>query len=423
MGLLHLLHQLAPEFGCKLSVAHLNHHLRGRASAADAALVKRVAQRLGLPCDVGSADVKSLAKQTRTSIEMAARTARHTFLAQCARRRRARFVALAHHADDQVELFFLRLMRGASGEGMGGMRRLSPSPFSRRVTLWRPLLDTNKAELLAWAQSQRIPFREDATNHDLDLERNWLRQDLLPRLRARQPGFDAAVWRTMDSVGAEADMVVALAEKWLTSKKKSSFTRLPLAVQRRVLQRQIVQLGVAADFNLIETLRADADKAVSAGSGVLVSRNSKGIVQKSSATDWKRFNGSQRGLRLNAGATHGKIRFAGGELQWRLRARPKGFKPAAGAGVECFDAEKIGRRLVLRHWQAGDRFWPIGLSSPTKLQDWFTNRKVPAAERHALVLAADERGELFWVEGQRIGETAKVTAATRRLLEWHWVRR
>jgi tRNA(Ile)-lysidine synthase len=421
--LLQLLHQLAPELGCKLSVAHLNHRLRGRAAAADAAFVERVARKLGLPCDVGSADVNSLARQENISIEMAARKARHAFLAQCAHRRRARFIALAHHADDQVELFFLRLMRGASGEGMGGMRRLSPSPVRSSVTLWRPLLDLSKAELLAWAQSQQISFREDATNHDLDMERNWLRQELLPRLQARQPGFSAAVLRTMEVVGAEAELVAALADEWRLGESKSPFAALPLALQRRVLQRQIVQLGFAADFSLVEALRVDVGKTISAGPGVWLRRDSQGVVQPVKESPLKLFKVNQRVLRLKADVTRGKVRFAGGELRWRLLARPDGFKPTAGSGVEWFDADKVGRRVVLRHWQAGDRFQPIGFANPTKLQDWFTNRKVPLAERHALVLAADERGGLFWVEGQRIGETAKVTAATRRLLEWRWVRR
>ena len=92
------------------------------------------------------------------------------------------------------------------------------------------------------------------------------------------------------------------------------------------------------------------------------------------------------------------------------------------AGRELFDADRVGAKIVLRYWRAGDRFQPIGLPSATKLQDWFTNRKISATKRRQLVLAENERGEVFWVEGERIGEGCKVLAGTRRTLELRWKR-
>jgi len=74
----------------------------------------------------------------------------------------------------------------------------------------------------------------------------------------------------------------------------------------------------------------------------------------------------------------------------------------------------------LRHWRAGDRFQPIGLKSAVKLQDLFVNAKIPAAQRRNLILAATAAGEIFWVEGLRIGEKFKLTSATKRRLRWNW---
>jgi len=131
MVLLHVLNSLAPEWGWKLAVAHFNHQLRGRSSDRDEALVCRTAAALKLTVTVGQGDVKAFAKQSGLSLEMAARKLRHEFLARTARAGGITTIALAHHADDQVELFFLRLLRGAGGEGLAGMRGRAPSPMDR----------------------------------------------------------------------------------------------------------------------------------------------------------------------------------------------------------------------------------------------------------------------------------------------------
>ena len=83
-----------------------------------------------------------------------------------------------------------------------------------------------------------------------------------------------------------------------------------------------------------------------------------------------------------------------------------------------FDADKTGSHIVLRHWQPGDRFQPIGLKSPVKLQDLFVNAKIPPPAGGELVLATTKAGEIFWVEGLRIGENFKLTPDTREKLVW-----
>lgn len=100
----------------------------------------------------------------------------------------------------------------------------------------------------------------------------------------------------------------------------------------------------------------------------------------------------------------------------------RGKRPAAGAFSECFDADAVGEEILLRHWRAGDRFEPIGLGLLAKLQDLFTNAKISAPERRERIVAARLSGELWWVEGLRIGEICKVTSRTKRWLIWRWKR-
>ena len=205
MVLLHALNSLAGKFRWKVSVAHFNHQLRGRSSDADERLVRKAAAGLKLSVIVGTADVKRFAKKSRLSIEMAARNLRHEFLARIARERKISTVALAHHADDQVELFFLRLLRGAGGEGLAGMKWRAPSPVDRKVKLVRSLLDFSREELREFARENKIRFREDATNFSLDAKRSRIRYELLPLIRKHyQPGLSKTVLRLMEITGAEA---------------------------------------------------------------------------------------------------------------------------------------------------------------------------------------------------------------------------
>lgn len=418
MVLLSLLHRLAPQFGGQLIVAHFNHQLRGRASATDESFVRKTAMALGLPFRAGRGAVKVYAQQRGLSVEMAARELRHEFLARTAVRMKCRIVTLAHHADDQVELFFLRLLRGAGGEGLAGMKWHSPSPANRTIELVRPLLDVSKADLSAFAATHGIRFREDASNASADILRNRVRLELLPLLRRRfQPAIDQNVRRLMTIVGGEAEVVDAAARAWL-AKQRPAFDRLAVGVQRRVLQLQLQQLTVVADFALIETLRLAANQPVTAGAALRLLREQSGRICKVIAAK-DEFRSDQLALRLNAGPR--AVQFAGATIKFRVEIW-LGMGARWAAAGEVFDADKVGAKIVLRHWQPGDRFQPIGMTAAVKLQDWFTNQNIPRRRRRALIVATTAGGEIFWVEDQRIGEQFKLTTETRRRLIWRWHR-
>ncbi len=427
MVLLHTLNALAAKNHWKIFVAHFNHQLRGRASDADEKLVRQTAKKLRVIFFPGGTDVNAFATQSKISVEMAARKLRHEFLAQTAQENKIPTIALAHHADDQVELFFLRLLRGAGGEGLAGMKWRSPSPADKSIALVRPLLGFSKAEILAHARAEKIRFRDDATNFSTDILRNRIRNELLPLLRKNyQPGLGKTVLRLMEIVGAEAEFVGATAAAWW-AKSEIAFARLPVAVQRRVLQQQLAELGVVSDFELVEQLRAVPGKLVSVSSALSVVRDADGKIRllDSSARAENKFNTGELKFKMSGRA--GRVGFVGWEFYWALKKYDGSLglarrSPSSPRRIQCefFDAAKIGGEIILRHWRAGDRFQPIGLKSAVKLQDLFVNAKIPAARRRELVLAATATGEIFWVEGLRIGEKFKLTPATKRLLRWNW---
>ena len=417
MTLLHALRELSSRHRWRLTVAHFNHQLRGRSSNADEKLVRQIAAAMRLPFAAGQANVKEFAQKSKLSVEMAARKLRHDFFARTAKERKIRVIALAHHADDRVELFFLRVLRGAGGEGLAGMKWRSPSPVDSKIMLVRPLLDATKAELRGFARESKILFREDATNTSLDLPRNRVRNELLPLLlRHYQPALAKTVLRLMEIVGAEADAIGGQAKLWL-KQRQPSFGDLPVAVQRRALQLQLAELGVSVDFDLVEQLRESANRFVSVNSTLSVLRDAAGGVKLQTRLPAE-FNASK--LAVDLAGRAGDVEFDGVRFGWRLEARANFARPHSQKACESFDADKVGGKITLRHWRPGDRFQPIGLKSSVKLQDLFTNRKIPRARRRELMVAAAENDEIFWVEGLRISENFKLTPQTKRRLVWRW---
>ena len=437
MVLLHALNSLAQENRWQLSVAHFNHQLRGKAGDADENLVRRTTKKLRLKFFGATADVETFAAQSKLSIEMAARKLRHEFLARTAAAQKIRIIALAHHADDQVELFFLRLLRGAGSEGLAGMKWKSPSPADQKITLIRPLLGCAKSELLAFAREHKIKFREDTSNASSDFLRNRIRHELLPLLRRKyQPGLDRNILRVMEIIGAEAKFAVAAAQSWAKNICRSrgdetqtknkletphgitcKFMELPVAIQRKVLQQQLAEAGVPVDFALIEQLRVVAGKWVSVSSEVSITRNDDGRIEfrRKMPTQFDPWE-----IRLKLPRRAGQVTFDGKKINWKILPQKKFLRPTAKNGLEFFDADRVGDEITLRHWRAGDRFQPIGLKSAVKLQDLLVNAKIPAARRRELILAATAVGEIFWVEGLRMGERFKLTPATKRQLFWRW---
>jgi tRNA(Ile)-lysidine synthase len=165
-------------------------------------------------------------------------------------------------------------------------------------------------------------------------------------------------------------------------------------------------------------LRETSGNFFSIHSGWSIARDVAGKIKLREQLD-DSFNVGERGLNLQKKT--GQAEFGGLQFTFLITkengARGRVFHPA---GTECFDAAKVGGEIILRHWRAGDRFQPIGMKMPVKLQDLFVNAKIPRDQRRKRVVATTAAGEIFWVQGLRMSERFKLTAATRRRLVWAW---
>ena len=414
MVLLELFTRLAAARSLQLVAAHFNHQLRGHEGDLDESFVQEQAEARQIAFYSSSADVRGYAQEHGLSTEMAARTLRHGFFAALAESLAISKVALAHHANDQVENLWLRLLRGSPSEGISGMRWLSPSPASHSITLVRPLLGLRRSEIETFARAENIPFRQDATNESSDFLRNRIRLELLPFVeRHFQPAITETSLRLIEVLGAEKDWLGQQALVWLRT-RAPAFGEVHPALQRAIIHRQLLELGATPSFELIEHLRLQPEVRISIGREEQLLRSTAGELRLERIEE-REFNSAS--VQLHVQGSSGTLEFGGLEMGWAISSERTILR---APGRELFDADQIGGAITLRHWQPGDSFQPIGMSRPIKLQDIFTNLKIPNSRRRELVLAQGADSRIFWVESLRISEHAKVTPATRTYLHWSW---
>lgn len=421
--LLHILKQISNEIPLNLIVAHFNHCLRGEESDGDEQFVQQLAKKFNLQFKSERGDVRHLVEKEKMSVEMAARRLRHLFLAKTAKESGAKKVALAHHCDDQIELFFLRLLRGCGSAGLSGMRPVSPSPVDSEILLIRPFLKIWKRELLNYAQEKYLDYREDSTNATGEYIRNKIRNELIPLLKLEyQHSLEKIILREMEILDAERDYISTQAQEWLAS-KSVPFSRLHIAIQRKAIQLQLIKLGIEPEFDLVEKLRLKPDEPVSVSPEDLILIDRNGEVKR---INYQKHLFDSKALEVNLQGEQGVIDCDGVEIKWNvfpMTSKKEELLSNKPSNIEYFDFDRVGRNIVLRNWREGDRFKPIGLNNEVKLQDLFVNNKIPRDKRHSIVVAEDKNGRLFWVESLRISEDHKITDRTQFVLKWEWKRR
>jgi tRNA(Ile)-lysidine synthase len=259
-----LLHWLVSLGYKKLIVCHLNHQLRGRSSDGDARLVGKLAEKYRLDFELGSANIRALARKKKLSIETAARDARYSFFSKIAKRRRRHTIFLAHHADDLVETFLINLFRGAGSAGLAAMRDVSTRSLDGvELTIVRPLLSIWRKEIDIYVRTHRIKFREDASNKNLNPLRNRIRHRVIPFLeKTLGRNIRPAIWRAAAIASEEEDWINdQLPDSSSVELSTANLRGLPIALQRRAILKWLREQNISeVGFDVIERLRSLADR-------------------------------------------------------------------------------------------------------------------------------------------------------------------
>lgn len=268
LALLVLLAESRQALGYRLRAAHLHHGMRAEADA-DAAMLSRLCDGLGVPLDVGHADVPSIARDRRLSLEVAGREARYAFLYETAAAHSAHAICTGHTKDDQAETVLLRVIAGTGLEGLSGIapaRIVEPPESESSVWLMRPLLSVNRAETEAVCAARGLTPVRDPYNEDPAYPRNRVRHELLPLLeRGYNPAIRDALARLADIVRPENELLEGLTDQaisvvtgrdgaWMS---RMAFLALAPALQRRCARRLLRAaggIGPALRFTNVERL-------------------------------------------------------------------------------------------------------------------------------------------------------------------------
>jgi tRNA(Ile)-lysidine synthase len=389
--------------GWRPHVCHLNHQLRGADSDADAEFVRQLAGQYGLSSTIESCQV--------ASDEDSARRARHEFFMRVAEQTGVQKLALAHTADDQVETFLLRLLRGAGVPGLVGIwpeRQFGP------LRVIRPLLKVRRVEVLEYLSAQGLKFREDSSNADTRFTRNRIRHELLPLLeREFNPAIRDVLLNTAEILRDEdfyllhhvaQRFYVAVCQNDAVNVK--ALANCPVAIQRRVLRFWLggnSENGPSLGFDQIEAVRHAA----------LGDSPSAEIDLPDELVVYREYEWLQKASRRELEAVRGRWPLS---LSGETTIGELGVKFVIGEEGERFDADALGQGLFVRTWENGDRFQPLGMSEAKKLQDFFVDEKVPRRRRGRVPLVCAADGRIAWVVGHRIGDPFKVTERTRRVV-------
>jgi len=267
-----LLHFLCAQGKYVVSAAHFHHGLRGREADRDEAFVRDYCARQGIPCFSGRGDTRALARSERLTTEEAARRLRYEFLYRIAEEQDCKAILTAHHADDSAETMLLNLLRGTGSAGLGGIPQISGKVL-------RPFLNLRRDDLSRYAAAHDIPHVEDETNHDAAAaDRNYLRAEVLPRLKELNPKAVENMSRAAEILRSESAAIESIADR-ICAEAETTGTGVrircaaledaPQAIRRRALlrlladasggRRDLTERHVAAAEQVLERPGAETD--------------------------------------------------------------------------------------------------------------------------------------------------------------------
>ena len=429
--------------GVKLQAAHLNHMLRGAEGDHDAQVVTCTMASWDIPFALGQVDVPALAKQERRSLEDAARVARYRFLREIAGSQR---IAVAHHADDQVETLLLHWLRGSGLAGLVGMQ-------PRQGDIVRPLLEVTRAQILAYCREHSLTPIEDYSNRDPRFLRNRIRHELLPLLQELNPAVERTLLRNAQVVRIDLDWLERQVDDCWSSTVVSeqehairldarALRTLPASLQHHLLRRVTARLCEGQSpleprhFLLLERLlnqHAGGEERTLHLPGQLRSTLQARSLSFERRSPPEALNFAPRSEELPLPIS-GEAALPG--TPWRARVEllpeedvrsvrdalrrenwPEVWRllEAPGRWTVYIDGGTVGEQIQVRTWRPGDRMQPLGMREEKKLQDIFVDKHIPRGERLTTPLFFS-RAHCLWAAGACLDHRVRLTGGTQRIL-------
>jgi tRNA(Ile)-lysidine synthase len=403
--LLHLVNRLGNEF----AIAHCNFNLRGTESDDDEQFVKNLAEENGIKCFVNSFATSDYALEHGISIEMAARKLRYDWFEKIRKQNHFDLIVVGHHLDDVLETFILNLSRGTGIRGLSGIK-----PKTGYIV--RPLLFATRLEIEAYSEENGLAFRFDSSNDDVHIKRNKVRHKILPLLEELNPSFRNNLQRTIQNLNqTEAVFLNKIEEirlqlvkeegSWITIDKGKLALLSPVSIYLFELLRPFHFNAVTVE-NIAELLYGTPGNQFFSATNRLVIDREKLIITPLEAPVQELYYIEKDQEKV----------FDPIELSVTVEGHNAGYKIPDSKDIAVFDLEKVNFPLVIRKWQQGEYFCPLGMKGLKKLSDFFIDEKFSIPEKeNAWVIASDNK--IMWIVGHRIDDRFKVTRATKLILK------
>lgn len=406
VSLLHAFHSLH----LKACVLHCNFSLRGAESDADEQFVRQLCKNFSMDCHVRQFDTARQARENGLSIEMAARELRYAWFREMKQTLNMDYIVVAHHADDVAETVLINLCRGTGIKGLTGIQPVNGD-------ILRPLLECSREEILTYLAEHQLDYRTDSSNHSLDYVRNKIRHQVIPVFKEINPAFLNTVAENCTAL-KETEQIYRYAlqqlrEEVLKQKGDEMLLDISRILSSPAPYTLLYEILKPYGFNksqirdILNSHDAIPGKQFTAGAYRLVKDRHC----------WRLDDHSQNTPTNCLLASAGQFSIAGRTFQVTVFPRPADFKIPQAPNIACLDADKVKFPLLVRNWQTGDYFYPLGMGkSRKKISDFFTDRKFTARQKQeCLLLLSGE--EIAWLIGNRIDDRFKITPATQNILK------
>lgn len=401
--LLHLLQKI----GLTLGVAHCNFKLRGAHSDADLSFVETIAANLGVQVFTTVFDTKAYAKTQGVSTQVAARELRYEWFYSTARANGYDRIATGHHADDDLETFFINLSRVTGLRGLTGIA-------SNTEQLIRPLLPFSRAQIMQFAKKEELFWREDSSNSTRDYLRNKLRLDVIPAFK----GVNKTVLQNFQQTQQHLKESQALLEDYITLVTKLVVSHTDAGYEIDIKQLQALPNTNTLLFELLYPYGFTDFKAIAS---ILESEVGKKVLSKQYVLHKDR---NYLVLTTKEQVVDPRVYCIDAKQQSSTIPIKLNFTKVAQVGEHepnslYVDAAKLRYPLKVRAWRLDDVFHPFGMKGKKKLTKFFKDEKLSLLSKNS-VWVLESGDEIVWVIGLRPDDRYKVTSATNKVLKIQW---
>ncbi|MBQ8552157.1 MAG: tRNA lysidine(34) synthetase TilS [Clostridia bacterium] len=428
-ALLHILKRICDERGIYLHAMHIHHGIRGAEADRDAELCVRECERMGVDITVERADIPRLARESGCGLEETARAYRYAaFVRKVTSDERISCVATAHNADDNAETVIFNLTRGS---GIDGLRGIPPVREEAGVRIIRPLICASKCDIVGYCEQNGIEYIFDSTNDDTVYTRNYIRHEIMPRLRELNPSFVVAAERLSSNLRSDSEYLEAEAERFYKENVRDG--KIGAAVlasaHRAIAVRVIAKLFSTVSLRTLERVHIDTvcELAKNSADGSSVSliggvrakceRGELFFTAVPDAAPYEFCRELHYGANSFENPDFAIFMAKDGEVSTDLQKDNETLQNIYKLSILTqVNSDKINHVLFARSRREGDSYVFGGMTR--KIKKLYNDRKLPLKRRGEIPIVCDGEG-IVWVPGFSTADRVKSDGSGLRLIYYY----